>query len=616
MIPDPIVGLKVGLEIHQQLGRQGSRKLFCQCPGEIVDRKPDVVVRRQLRAAAGETGEVDVAAAAEQSKAKRFAYGAHREYTCLVELDEEPPHPCDTEALETVLMVAKACGTHILPRVQFMRKTIVDGSNVSGFQRTGLVALGGVVPGTKVRIQTIALEEDAAKIISRTSEEDTYDLSRLGIPLIELATEPDITTPEQAKETAAQIGMILRSTRRVKRGLGTIRQDLNVSIKGGARVEIKGCQDLRQIPQIVENEIRRQQALLALKAKIPHSPTVHETVDVTAVFKDSTAGFVKKAIAGGAKAVGVRVEHLNGILGIELMPNHRVGSELADIARSQGFGGLIHSDEDMAKYGADKDALRHAFGCAQHDAFMVLIGDPHRIQSTFHGGIASRIAMLSNGVPKEVRKANPDATSSFLRPMSGGARMYPETDIPVVEIDLSNIPPITLLSDQIASLARETGLSTDITKSLIADDIDIHEYHRSYPKLSYQFLGAALVTWPRELLSKFSSTENERFDVYAQALLPMVQSGSLGEAAVKSLMEEAITKKTPAKDLEAFYREGHKRYEQMPDEDVRKNIRAIVAKHPGVTMGAMMGIAMKDLRGKADGKVIERILREEIASSL
>jgi glutamyl-tRNA(Gln) amidotransferase subunit E len=301
-------GLKCGLEIHQQAGRPGDHKLFCSCPAEIIERQPDLVVERTLRASAGETGLLDIAAAAEQAKGKRYVYHAFNDATCLVELDEEPPHPVNDEVIKTAVMVAKACGSTILPKVQFMRKTIVDGSAVSGFQRTGLFALGGNLPEVNppVRLQTIAVEEDAAKIVTKTPEADTYNISRLGIPLLEIATEPDIISPQHAQEAAAAIGMILRSTKRVKRGLGTIRQDVNVSIAGGARIEIKGCQDLRMIPTYIECEAKRQKTLLELrdllKERLGDALTAlpeQQLIDVTPIFSKSTTGFIKSAIAKG-----------------------------------------------------------------------------------------------------------------------------------------------------------------------------------------------------------------------------------------------------------------------------------------------------------------------------
>src|SRR3989344_477864 len=232
------LGFRCGLEIHQQLD---TNKLFCNCPSIVRDENPDILIKRRLRAVAGETGKIDIAAKYELEKNKEFIYEACSTSTCLVELDEEPPHPINQEALDITLQIALLLKAKIVDEVQMMRKTVIDGSNVSGFQRTALVATDGYIETSlgKVRIPIICLEEEAAKKISETKDSVTYRLDRLGIPLVEIGTEADIKNPEHAKETASLLGMILRSTGKVKRGLGTIRQDVNISIREGARTEIK-----------------------------------------------------------------------------------------------------------------------------------------------------------------------------------------------------------------------------------------------------------------------------------------------------------------------------------------------------------------------------------------
>src|SRR3989338_8627639 len=233
------LGFKCGLEIHQQLE---GKKLFCECLTINSDAEPDVKFERRLRAVAGETGEIDIAAKHEMQKGKKFIYEADSNDTCLVEYDEEPPHEPNREALETTLKVALLLNAKIVDEIQIMRKTVVDGSNVSGFQRTALVATDGYIETSKgkVGIPTICLEEEAAQKLEERDGYARYRLDRLGIPLIEIATDSNIKDNEHAKETAAYIGMVLRSVEGVKRGLGTIRQDVNVSIEKGARTEIKG----------------------------------------------------------------------------------------------------------------------------------------------------------------------------------------------------------------------------------------------------------------------------------------------------------------------------------------------------------------------------------------
>lgn len=246
---------KSGLEIHQQLD---TNKLFCNCPSVLRSDEPDFNVQRKLHAVAGELGEVDIAAQYQASLGKEFSYQGY-DTTCLVELDEEPPHEINKEALKIGLQIAILLNCKIIPLTQIMRKTVIDGSNTSGFQRTVLIARGGYVETSsgRVGIDTLCLEEDSARKISSDEKKVNYRLDRLGIPLIEIATAPDIKSPEQAKEVALQIGNVLRSCK-VKRGIGTIRQDVNISIKNENRVELKGVQDMKMFLKIVENEVKRQ----------------------------------------------------------------------------------------------------------------------------------------------------------------------------------------------------------------------------------------------------------------------------------------------------------------------------------------------------------------------
>jgi len=249
---------KCGLEIHQQLD---TKKLFCNCLSLLRKDVPDFVIERKLHAIAGESGEIDVAAKYEAEKERGFIYQGY-DTTCLVELDEEPPHEINKEALKIALQVALLLNCKIIPLTQIMRKTVIDGSNTSGFQRTVLIARNGYVKTSfgKVEIESICLEEDAARRVGEEEDKIIFKLDRLGIPLVEIATAPDIKTPEQAKEVALHLGNILRSCK-VRRGLGTIRQDVNISIRNENRVELKGVQDMKVFIKTIENEILRQKKL-------------------------------------------------------------------------------------------------------------------------------------------------------------------------------------------------------------------------------------------------------------------------------------------------------------------------------------------------------------------
>jgi Glu-tRNA(Gln) amidotransferase subunit E-like FAD-binding protein len=261
------LGFKCGLEIHQQLD---SKKLFCECPSILRSEEPDFVVTRKLHAVAGESGKIDVAAAYQAGLGKEFVYQGYDENVCLVDLDEEPPHEIDKEALKIAVHISLLLNCKIVPMTQIMRKTVVDGSNTGGFQRTVLIGQDGWIETEtgKVGIDYVYLEEDSARIVDKAEDQTIYRLDRLGIPLVEIVTAPDVKNAEQCKEVAFHIGDILRSCK-VRRGIGTIRQDINVSIKGHSRAEIKGFQDPKIFVDVVNKEIERQKSDLTPQGCTP-----------------------------------------------------------------------------------------------------------------------------------------------------------------------------------------------------------------------------------------------------------------------------------------------------------------------------------------------------------
>jgi len=275
---------KCGLELHQQI--DSNRKLFCNCPPILRNDEPDFLIERKLHAIAGESGEIDIAAQYQANLKKEFIYQGYKENTCLVEYDESPPELIDSFSLKVILQIALLLNCTILPLTQIMRKTVIDGSNTSGFQRTVLIARGGYVETSygKVRIDTICLEEDSARKVKTEGNKIHWNLDRLGIPLVEIATSPDIKSAEQAKEVALHIGDVLRSCK-VKRGIGTIRQDVNISIMNENRVEMKGVQDMRTFVKTIENEVLRQKHL--------HDNKMPTQAEVRNSLADGTSEFLR-----------------------------------------------------------------------------------------------------------------------------------------------------------------------------------------------------------------------------------------------------------------------------------------------------------------------------------
>ena len=490
------LGFMCGIEIHQQLA---TGKLHSRQPGILYDYTIDTIpeswprAHRRLRAAQGEGGVVDVAARFEARRNRSFTY-VKSPNAGLIELDEAPPLSHDEDAVEVALTVSAMMKMNPVAVMQAMRKTVVDGSNTSGFQRTTLIATGGAVEtnSAPVGISLLTLEEDSARKLDTVSgsggEVVIYTLDRLGVPLIEIATEPDILSPIHAQETSKALGQLLRDTRRVRRGLGTIRQDLNVSIACGDRVEIKGCQDLDWIPKIIELEMARQlhfyrlanemraengQPLLPPNRDDDDEATEEEVAksveellpcdvtDITDVFSDCQSKMVAESLANGAKVLAVKLANFAGRIGSKQLDANgaqmpRLGRELASAAKLAGVRGIFHSDE-LPAYGieqAEVDATKSNLDLSESDAFVLCVAPKWQAELALES-VINRARQSFHRTQQEVRNvvikkgAPEDGTTSAMRPLPGSARMYPETDIQVVPIaqekwaDITSNLPLT-----------------------------------------------------------------------------------------------------------------------------------------------------------------------------
>ena len=483
------LGFKSGLEIHQQLD---SHKLFCDCPSLLRKDNPDFEIKRKLHVVAGEKGEIDVAAKHEAEQKKEFIYQGY-DTTCLVELDEEPPHKINPEALEIALHIAFLFNSNIIPVSQIMRKTVIDGSNTSGFQRTVMIAYGGYVETSqgRVRIDSIFLEEDSARVISKEKNKIIFRLDRLGIPLVEIATKPDIKNAEHAKETALKIGEVLRSCR-VKRGIGTIRQDINISIrpqqvqlnsskrgqiKESSRVELKGFQDPKIMVKTVENEVKRQ--LNYLKEGKKNNP--------------------------------------------------------------------------------------------------------------------------------EVRNVLADGSSEFLRPMPGSARMYPETDLPLLKISKKiidnskkNLPK---LKSELEKEFKKQGLNEEYIRMLFKKN-KVEIYKQAYFNLPKPNLIADLLLIFPKILAKKKKIEIEKISEMVEedilGVINLVNNNKIKEKEIKQVLENLID----GKSLEEAIK-----IERVDVGDVEEKIHNLIKSKPGLSANAYMGLIMKEFKG-IDGKEVMGIIRK------
>lgn len=447
------IGFMCGLELHQRLAV--ANKLFCDCPTNIIHaaKETEWSIERHQRAIAGELGTIDLSSGFEAQKGRSFIYKVAKGRTCLVEIDEEPPHSINREALRISLSFAKALNMKIIDEIQPMRKGVVDGSDPSAFQRTVMIAFDGYteVNGKRVEIPSIFLEEESCRADSSSGRKVVYSVDMLGVPLVEIDTWPYIRSPKEAKEIAMQIGTMMRISGNVQRGIGSIRQDVNVSIKGGARVEIKGMQELESMDVLIENEIMRQQELLKIRDDLANRKAeVGNMINLTEAFDGTKARIVASSLSKGGNAYGFRLAGFEGMLGREILPKRRLGTEISEYAKSAGVGGIIHSDEDLNDYGfSDKEIakVKKMLGIKQGDAFIIIVGDKSVLGTATDFAIA-RAKYAISGVPPETRGAINDGTHTtrFLRPLPGGSRMYPETDVKPV-----------LITKQIVSSAEEAA---------------------------------------------------------------------------------------------------------------------------------------------------------------
>ena len=432
------IGLKVGLEIHQQLDTK--KKLFCNCK-PIENTEYTEKFTRKLRAAKSELGKIDPAALFESSKSKTIVYYANQNSSCLVEKDDEPPHDLDVKAKEVALLISSALDSKIFSEIHVMRKTVIDGSNTSGFQRTMLVAQGGqiMVDEKKVGVQSICLEEDAAKLIKDENNQRFFSLDRLGVPLVEIALEPVTGDPAFVRKIALTLGRLLRVTKKVARGIGTIRQDVNVSIDGGGVVEIKGVQQLEQLEKIIEYEAKRQYGMKLISEKINSLGTYNidknDVFTISSILQNCNSKIIKKSLENKNEIKAIRVKKFSGVFGFEPFSGIRLGKEIGELVRFFGIGGVFHSDE-LPNYGIENEDIqkvRKYLELEQYDAFLIIAGKEPTLGFAINS-IINRIKNAKNGPLAETRAATPTNETIFLRPRPGASRMYPETDIPTIKV--------------------------------------------------------------------------------------------------------------------------------------------------------------------------------------
>ncbi|HYA57559.1 MAG TPA: Glu-tRNA(Gln) amidotransferase subunit GatE [Thermoplasmata archaeon] len=611
--------MKAGIEVHQQLS---TGKLFCSCPTALSEEVRGSFVR-WLRPTSGENLRVDRAAAFQAARGLRYRYEGGPS-NCLVEMDEEPPHPLNEEALDTALTLAELLSARPVDEVVVMRKIVIDGSNTSGFQRTALIALGGQLDlpsGKRISIQTVCLEEDAARKVREEGGEVIYRLDRLGIPLIEVATGPDISSGPEAREVAEELGALLRATRRVRRGIGTIREDLNVSTERGHRIEIKGVQELRRIQDYVDGEVARQESLLHVQdvlTSVGAKVGDPAGVDVSELFRDVTNGPLAASSRRDGPVLALALPGFAGVLRSAEGSEERLGRELADYARAAGLKGLIHSDE-LPAYGvtdAHVAAVRSRLHLGERDAFVLLADRSTERARNALRRVAERATGALAGIPGETRDPLPDGRTRYSRPLPGRDRMYPETDVPPIPITPERLDRVRAKlperpAELLARLRRDHGLGAELVRQVVygehVDDFEALTARGHAPSLVARLLTQELPSV--ELKEGFEPPTS-----VLDQLLTATETGTIAKEGIPTVLE-ALARGAPSVE-QAIARSGLVGFSE--EELVRVVERAVDANEAlllergEAAFSPLMGDVMREVRGRRDGREVAEALHREI----
>ena len=676
------IGLKVGLEIHQQLDTK--RKLFCKCKpidsDEYVER-----FSRSLSKAKSELDKLDPTSEFEYHKEKKFNYYANPQSSCLVEKDEEPPHDLAQDAKNVALRISSMLGSKIFTELHVMRKTVTDGSNTSGFQRTMLVSQGGNlrVNGKNVGVQAVCLEEDAAAPMrgDDVGNERNYSLDRLGVPLVEIALEPVSTKPSEVKDIALTLGRLLRATEMVKRGIGTIRQDVNISVMNGKVVEVKGVQRLDQLEKVIRHEAKRQYGLILIAEKLkkiyPSGITItkEDVFDVTEIFKANKALFWKNTLAQAkTKVKAIRVRNFAGMFQYEVLQEkikgenvprtgimlqseieqqlfpfalrHRLGgaetfraSGMAMFGEGEGIGPVLNSDFFVnEKFNAVAlglnddvvDQIRKHLELVDKDGLLLIVGEDSKLGYVIDS-IIKRIQDATKGVPAETRgiAMTPNLidptvqglSTVFLRPRPGASRMYPETDVPFIsvlpeEIKIAgeNIPKSW--DESIAEIQQKYDLNPQLSEQIFDSEYmelfeKICENKKNSPNFVASILCSSITNLERQGLdATLLKTEHiiESFELLA--------SGKIPKESLEIIFENIMSGKSENVSIAMQYTDvscmDEDELNDVLDKIIQNNMD-LVKERGEQAVVTLMGIVMKEVRGKASGKMVNDLLRKKIS---
>jgi glutamyl-tRNA(Gln) amidotransferase subunit E len=620
------LGFMCGMEIHQQL--LTSQKLFCHCPAGIYTRTHDGEVLRHMRPTLSEMGTYDGTALMEFKTKKDIIYLLHRDNVCTYEMDDTPPFLVNQEAIDIGILISLALNCEIVDEIHIARKQYLDGSIPTGFQRTAIIGVGGWIPfrGRRIGIRQISIEEDSCREVSDIGHTVTFRTDRLGMPLVEVVTEPDMTTPEESAAVVRLIGRLMRSTQRVRRGIGASRQDVNVSIRGGRRVEIKGVPRFPLIPELVHYEAVRQKALLDIQAELARRGITPESLravkaDLTNMARSGKPPFIPDDVE---KVGAIRLDGMAGIFATETGPHRSFATEVAGrlrvIACLDELPNMAHTDAwpEYLNAGAHAQAVRKRMDAGLDDVVVVVWGDARDVDTALEE-VKLRVIDAMDGVPHETRQVMADGTTDFERILPGPDRMYPDTDSPPTRVLAERVERLRALLTAPPWELEERFLQAGLPEP-VAQRLAIHRHARILESLEAEgvdlrpagrLLGETLIGLRRSGVDIEAIQDDDLLEV-----LRRVAAGELLREALPRLMRRL------ARGAQLTVLLGEPPFQVLPADQLEERVRAalpddldqrIEAGDPGARMRGAMGIVMNQLRGRLPGHQVAPLVRQALS---
>lgn len=613
------VGFKSGLEVHQQL--LTDRKLFCRCPAGQYSDHYHAEILRHMRPTLSELGEYDGTALMEFKTKKEIIYQINRETVCTYEMDDTPPFELNNEALDIALGIGMLYGCSMVDEIHIARKQYLDGSIPTGFQRTTIVGVNGSIPykERKIPVVQLGLEEDACREVSDIGHRRFYLTDRLGMPLIETVTAPVMKTPQEVAEVGEIIRRIVRSTGWVRTGIGAARQDVNVSVTGGTRIEIKGVPRIPDIPLLTYNEAMRQWNLLRLREELIRRGITSETFkakvdDITRLLKKTRYEPIRNAIHEGKTVRCITLNGYRNLLRWQTQTDTYFSREISDrvrvIACLTSLPNIIHSDSHSETLASSEwQALKKAVNANDDDTVVIVWGDPVDVE-TGAKEIIIRAKEATIGIPSETRQAYSDGTNGFERILPGPDRMYPDTDLPPKQIKSAHLERIRRCLPKFywdrEAWYRKLCIPQDVIKPLaISKYACLFENVVNNMGIDPVFASVTLIQHYKCLKRK--GLEIKHLTPEALELLfiafsegRIARNGiltAMGKIAAKGVFDEKELSILSHEEISMTVKNELKDLEKMKIDDHEKRYKTV------------MGLIMRKIRGRADGGNVSEMVR-------